>query len=117
MSNGPPLPAELEIHSDKIFLYLLNPDHPKGGAKAKFFLSFGYQARTAKDFAQAVFAQALGSTTWHATPTEYGSRMVTCLGPMWTPSGEKPWVRSVWLVAHDGSASLITVVPDHDPEG
>ncbi len=32
----------LRIPNDKIVFYLLNVDHPKGGPKARFFLSFGF---------------------------------------------------------------------------
>lgn len=116
MSDGPPLPGKLTIPSDKISRYLLNSEHPKGGAKARFFRSFGYEPDTAEDFASAVFAQALASRRWEVVPTEFGARIVTCIGRLATPSGETPWVKSVWMVGHDGSGSLVTVVPDHDPD-
>lgn len=32
----------LRIPIEKIVAYLLNPNHPKGGSKARFFLSFGF---------------------------------------------------------------------------
>lgn len=115
MTGAPPLPDNLTIPSDKASKYLLNPDHPKGGSKAKFFLHFGFSPDRLIEFADAIFAQAMGARSFKRCPTSFGLERIECIGPVWTPSGRKPWIRTVWLVTDPETASLVTVVPDREP--
>lgn len=119
MNSGPPLPGSLGIPADKIVKYLLNPDHPKGGSKARFFLRFGFTADTIEgrsEFADALFAQAMSAAAFERYPTDYGLEMLSCRGRVWTPSGRLPWIRTVWLVQDKETAVLVTAVPDRDPD-
>lgn len=110
--SGPALPARLAIPDDKIAKYLLNPEHPKGGSKARLFLAFGFSADRSTEFADAIFAQAVSASAVTGIPTEYGREMLSCVGPISAPSGRTLWVRSVWLVDLDGIGRLVTLVPD-----
>lgn len=116
MNSGPPLPGSLGIPGDKIVKYLLNPSHPKGGSKAKFFLHFGFSADRTIEFADALFAQAMAASSFERYPTDFGLEMLSCMGRMWTPSGRKPWIRTVWLVRDDETAVLVTAFPDQGPD-
>lgn len=112
----PPLPGTLTIPGDKASKYLLNLNHPKGGSKAKFFFHFGFSPDRLVEFADAIFAQAVGARSFERYPTSFGLERIECVGPVWTPSGRKPWIRTVWLVTDPETASLVTAVPDHKPK-
>jgi hypothetical protein len=112
LSTLPPLPESLGIPGDKIVRYLLNPDHPKGGSKAKFFLHFGFSTERNIEFADALFAQAMGAESFERYPTPFGREMLTCVGRIWTPSGRKPRISTVWLVKDEVSAVLVTAFPN-----
>ena len=62
-----------------------------------FFLNFGFRAERTVEFADALFAQAMGAASFERHPTLFGREMLECVGRIWTPSGRKPWVRAVWL--------------------
>ena len=76
-----------EIPDAKLVDYLLNPDHPNGGPKARFFLAFGFDARH-----PVVFAQALAAV--HGSPDSRtreldvgGRRRLVVDGPIEAPDG------------------------------
>ena len=114
MSGRPPLPEGLAIPGDKVVKYLLNTDHPKGGSKARFFRRFGFSVERPLEFAEALFAQAKGALLFERYPTEFGVEMVECVGRITTPSGRRPWIRTVWLVKDADNAALVTAVPDRE---
>lgn len=118
MSSGAGVPASLGIPSQKIVAYLLNKDHPQGGSKARFFLGFGFSLADVMEFADALFAQASGAPDVRREPSAYGTDILTCIGPIWTPSGRKPWIKSVWLVIDEPEREVgrfITAFPARDP--
>ena len=47
------------VEDKKIIEYLLNESHPKGGGKAKFFLSKGYNIRDIETFNKNVIISCL----------------------------------------------------------
>lgn len=117
MSRNAVVPRQLGINTRKICDYLLDKAHPHGGSKARFFLGFGFSPGDPMEFADAIFAQAEGAPHVSRQPSKYGSDMLTCAGPMWTPSGRKPWVRSVWLVIEEADGEtgrFVTAFPDRD---
>ncbi|HJE24471.1 MAG TPA: hypothetical protein K8W01_12510 [Methylorubrum populi] len=102
----------LRVPRDKIVHYLLNADHPKGGPKARFFLSFGFDPAMPGVMAGALiehFNQNPG-VLLPETPTA-GERMVV-EGPLNSPDSRHPHVRSIWQRDEDPMAwRLITAVP------
>lgn len=118
MSRRAGVPASLGIPSQKIVAYLLNKDHPQGGSKARFFLGFGFSPANVMEFADALFAQAGGAPDVEREPSAYGTDMLTCIGPIGTPSGRRPWIKSVWLVSDEPDEEVgrfITAFPARDP--
>lgn len=104
------LPAEYSISFAKIRDYLLNPDHLDGGPKAAFFLGQGFSANRAHELADALADHAMLSP-WHEAETMYGAKF-TFEGPMNTPCGKTPTVRSVWMEYQlGGPANLVTAYP------
>lgn len=112
--SGSPLPENLVIPGDKIARYLLNPDHPQGGSKARFFLGFGFSVERTTEFADALFFQGMAASVWTVIPGVAGRRVIACIGPIWTPSGRNPCIRTVWQVDLDEVGRLVTAHPDRD---
>jgi hypothetical protein len=90
------------IADDKIKRYLLNVDHPEGGAKARFFLTCGFDLSAPDPFIEASLAHGQSRHLVSETSGRFGVKRVY-EGPLATPHGANPLVRSVW---HRGRATL-----------
>ena len=99
------------VDQAKIEEYLLCPTHPDGAAKARFFASFGFVRSRWRVFARAL---RLHAETWPVVSlvaTAYGQRYVVD-GPLKTPDGRAPNVRTVWIVeTGEDTPRLITAHP------
>jgi hypothetical protein len=95
------------IEPRKLSEYLLNLSHPRGGPKAKFFLSQGFSADS---LATALRAHAAGAeATVTATPF---SVLYAVEGPLDMPSGRSRQVRAVWEIRVDETEPrLVTAYP------
>lgn len=85
------------VDQTKIEDYLLCPSHADGAAKARFFVSFGFTPTEWRVFARAL---RLHAETWPVVSrveSEHGERYVVD-GPLATPDGRNPSVRTVWIV-------------------
>ena len=80
----------------KLENYLLDLAHPIGG-KARFFLSFGFRRKEWNLLADAFRKHAQENPVANSISDADG---VTYLieGPLETPSGRKPRVRTIWLI-------------------
>ncbi|MER2267834.1 DUF6883 domain-containing protein [Methylobacterium oxalidis] len=74
MTGRRSVPNSLTGPGGKITAYLLNPDHPRGGSKAKFFLGLGFTAARVGEFADAIFAHASPPTPRSRSSTRARSR-------------------------------------------
>jgi hypothetical protein len=106
-----PDPHLLRIDDSKATEYLLNSAHPKGGAKAKFFVSVDFSRERLDEFKTALRAHAAQNKIAKVEPHSYGEKsVVEC--SMTTPSGARPCVRVVWNGHADGAPPrLITAHP------
>ena len=93
-----PAPSELRIDSLKITAYLLNPNG-RGAAKARYFMSYGFDAARPQEFAASLLDHARTSPVETRSTTRYGT-VVTVLGPLrGCPNGRSTSnVRSVWEI-------------------
>jgi hypothetical protein len=95
------------IDPPKLAGYLLNPSHPKGGPKARFFLANGFSGDT---LAAALKAHAVGAEAF-VTATPF-SVLYVVERPLAMPSGRVRRVRAVWEVRNDETTPrLVTVYP------
>lgn len=95
----------------KITGYLLNLSSKHGQPKARFFLSFGYTIEAWSTFAEALQTHAQAYDVADTRETDYGSHYVI-EGPLETPDGRNPWVRSVWKIETGSEIpSLISAYP------
>jgi hypothetical protein len=85
------------IAQNKIEDYLLNIGHPIGGDKARFFLHFGFRREDWAILSSALRQHACENQVARSDSDADG---VTYLveGPLHTPSGRTPRVRSVWVI-------------------
>ena len=104
--------AELAIvEREKIADYLLNPAHPYGASKARFFAEFGFSAGAWPVLAAALreHGQAHEVARWRETG--FGPRYEV-EGELPAPDGRRPRVRTVWQVDKGQIAPrLITAYP------
>lgn len=108
--SQPQLPASTEASvADKLDRYLLNPDHPIGGPKARWFKeALGFSRENASDLAsQIVFDEARAlkmGETQHGT--KY-SQVISIQGA----NGRIIDVTFVWIRNRDGIVRLVTAIP------
>lgn len=113
------------VEQSKIVEYLLNREHPDGGSKARFFERFGFERPERSEevvtglrtewrrLADALRWQGRGSEVTAVEESPHGTRYVVD-GSMETPIGERPLVRTVWIVEHEGperTPRLVTAYP------
>ena len=105
--------SSLRIPVEKIVAYLLNPDHPKGGPKARFFLSFGFTRAESGILAQALVGHSFLGRSILLPETEDTLERMIVEGEIVSPDGRNPRVRAVWQREEKEVVvwRLITVVP------
>jgi hypothetical protein len=99
------------IERAKIVDYLLNPNHPYGASKARFFAGFGFQVEEWPQLAQALRRHGQTHEVTRARETGFGPRYEV-EGELIAPDGRLPQVRSIWQ--HDRgevAPRLITAYP------
>ncbi|KQP93853.1 hypothetical protein ASF60_14270 [Methylobacterium sp. Leaf113] len=99
------------MRNNKLVDYLLDLSHPRGGSKARFFLTFGFSRDRPMELADALADHVLRTEGRPQNLTENGPTKLVFEGRLRAPNGREPWVRSVWQVEADGVARLVTVVP------
>jgi uncharacterized protein DUF6883 len=96
------------IDDSKIVQYLLNPAHPSGSAKAKFFGICGFSQANWADFKKALLDHPQLNLVTKQITTRFGEKYeVSC--SLRTPNGRNPCVVSVWIIRpNDPNPDLIT---------
>ena len=85
------------VRPEKITHYLLCETHPVGRHKAKFFMDFGFSAQSWQALEEALRRHARQHEVAHVAATPFGSSY-SIDGPLETPDGGAPRVRTVWFV-------------------
>ena len=98
------------ITVDKISDYLLSRSHPIGSRKAAFFRSFGFDDTTPDVLRDALLAHAQAYAVSRRVEGVHGTKYEIS-GPLVTPSGKLPWLKTVWITIGDAPPRLITAVP------
>ena len=99
------------VDREKIVDYLLNPSHPYGASKAKFFAAFGFRVEEWEKLAGALRLHGQTHEAKRVRETGFGPRYEV-EGELTTPDGRSPRLRSVWQ-QDDGEVAprLITAYP------
>lgn len=91
-------PASLTVDIQRMSLYLLNLNHPKGeAAKAKFFLGWGFRLDDLDTFEAALKAHYDPALIQKVQRTKYDIRF-EIRKPMLTPNGIAPRVCTAWAI-------------------
>jgi len=99
------------VDETKVSGYLLNADHPHGSKKARYFEELGFLLSEPKLLSDALKSLAIAGEVSQVRQTDYGP-CYSVEGPLATPDGRNPRVRSVWMVDAGGVAPrLITAYP------
>ena len=100
------------IRPEKITAYLLNDAHPDGGPKSRFFKRFGFTS----DDPDVLAAALLNHAATHdvvATATTIVGTKYQISGPLPSPDGRMPIVKTVWIILeNETSPRFVTAVPD-----
>jgi hypothetical protein len=83
------------VEQDKITDYLLNPKHPHGASKARFFAQFGFHAAAWEGLAAALLTHGQMLGVARVTQTPFGPRY-DVEGALAAPDGRAPRIRTVW---------------------
>lgn len=94
----------------KLTHYLLDPSHPKGGSKARFFSAFGFDRGAPDILARALLDHAATGRITGIT-TDARGWLYEVTGPLTTPDDRDPAIVTVWIVRHIGAAEFVTAYP------
>jgi len=80
--------------------YLLDPDHPTGGAKARFFAQLGYTRANLEALEQAFLDLARRELIEQQFATRHGTKYVLD-GYLEGIRGDRRKVRTIWILEPD----------------
>lgn len=87
------------VEEDKIGAYLLDPTNANNSGKAGFFFRFGFTVERCQELADALKCHAAEHEVAGIETTKHGVKY-RVEGPLVTPDGRDPLVRSVWIILH-----------------
>lgn len=104
---------QARIADAKLYRYLLNPNHPEGKSKARFYELIGYTTTNGEQLRSALLSLAcLGSVT-DVMPNRVGLKYIV-VGSISSINGRAYSLLTVWAVASpDNDPILITAYPNH----
>jgi hypothetical protein len=109
---GAPAPfGYVLIPQAKIIHYLLNPAHPDGGSKARFFLGHGFSRDEPEAMAEALFRHVASQPVVTVRPGRWGAQIAVS-GPMTMPDRSVHSVLSAWLHQESGDGAFVTAYPE-----
>lgn len=85
------------IAPDKLFDYILNAKHKRGGTKARLLIEFGYNPVNWRQLESDIRLCHLGTDADSVRQSEYGTRY-EIRAALQTPSGRALIVRTIWQV-------------------
>jgi hypothetical protein len=95
--EGLPNAYKARVDREKIIEYLLCESHPDGRAKAAFFVRLGFSAEQWEILAESLQKHGVMNPVVKTVRSEYGTSY--CVeGPIETPGGMRPNLRTVWII-------------------
>jgi Domain of unknown function (DUF6883) len=99
------------IDPRKVTHYLLSTAHPRGRAKAIFFMRFGFRASQSDILSRALLDHARSHALAGSVETAYGIHYII-EGALRTPDGRDPPIRSIWMIKSSETAQrFVTATP------
>ena len=100
-----------QVPIEKIVDYLLSRTHPVGSRKAVFFRLFGFDDSAPNILVAALLAHCAKNEVFKVLVVPHGTKY-EITGPLATPSGRTPWIKSVWIVIGNAAPRFVTAVPE-----
>lgn len=95
----------------KLTIYLLNPSHPVGSSKARFFLRFGFSAENWQLLAERLRLHGVENEIVSMEPTKYGMRFAVD-GLLEAPDGTHLNLRTAWFISSgESNPVFVTAYP------
>ncbi len=95
----------------KVHDYLLNHEHPDGGAKAVWFNSLGYEQHVWKTLAADLLTIAKTGEQFDTERSAHGVKYKVP-GTISRPDHRPGRVMTIWIVENDDPPRLVTAYPD-----
>lgn len=100
-----------KVPYEKVADYLLAPEHPEGGGKARFFLDRGYDRGRPDELVRAFLEMATTGRVTETIRTRHGTKHVVD-GVVQTPDGRTAHLRTIWLTPPgERRPRLVTAYP------
>jgi hypothetical protein len=84
------------VERDKVVKYLMNPRHPEGAAKARFFFSLGFPPEEWQVLTAALLRVAAKGIVAQVVEPVYGIKYIVDR-PLRAPNNQTVPVRTVWI--------------------
>ena len=99
------------VDLDKIARYPLSGSHSRGRDKARFFTVFGFSHEMPERLKDALLMHVRANDVVGLQKSEHGAKY-TIQGPLLTPDGRAPVIRSVWIIDTGGQRPrFVTAFP------
>lgn len=100
------------IDDNKLYKYLLNPNHPEGKGKARFFEQIGYTIDNGEQLRAGLIQLACSGSVTNEQPNRVGRKYIVT-GPINAQNGKTYQLLTVWAVEPpDNEPRLITAYPN-----
>lgn len=100
------------VPEDKLTGYLLNPAHPIGGPKARWFLARGFSGVQPERLEAVLLKLVRNSDDFTEEMTLYGTKHAV-RGELECPDGGRPLMVTVWIVETGSTRPrLVTAYPE-----
>jgi hypothetical protein len=111
LTAGHPYPEDFEVKGDKVLRYLFNRSSEDGAPKGDFLMHFGFSPDRPLELMEALGDHPSPATWTRAFEAPHGVKFYF-EGPLRSPDGRNPVIRTVWQVDYDGdgrTARFITI--------
>jgi len=95
------------VDVQKLRVYCLNPQHPRGRNKARVFAAVGIRQEDADDLRAALLAAARNADARVGVPSPYGQRYI--LDFDWLRANRAVRIRSTWMVRTGENLPRLTI--------
>lgn len=109
--SPPDWPRSWSLDPRKIDGYLLDESHIEGGPKARFFKRFGFHLGDPLSLSSALLDHPTETSYIGETVSARGDVKLIFEGPILSPDGRHPHIRTVWRIDATGHAHFVTAVP------
>ena len=104
-------PTRYTVRPEKVVDYLLNPAHPHGGPKARFFMAFGFSADRPQELVDALAGHFIDKVPHRLIQTPGKAPRIMFEGRIQSPDSRNPRVRTVWWIDDELVGRFVTAVP------